>query len=354
MRAALALPLVVALLAACAAEGPPGGGRGEGAVPVVATRVTAVSWQDSVQALGTAQANESVTITAKVADVVTRVAFRDGEEVAAGQLLVALSDRAEVAQLEEAQAALVDAERQHARTRELVQAGMLNASALDQQTALRDAARARVEALRARLADRVITAPFAGVLGLRRVSPGSLVAPGTPITTLDDVSRIKLDFSIPETFLAALAVGQEIRARSAAYPDRAFRGTVRAIDSRVDPVTRTITVRAELPNPERLLRPGMLLVVELLGPPRRALVLPELAVFQIGSRHYAFRIDEETMRAEQRELEIGGRRSGEVEVREGLAEGDLVVVEGALRLRTGSPVRLAAPPSGTTTGEGQP
>jgi membrane fusion protein (multidrug efflux system) len=338
MRAFLSL-LAAASIAACSADqGTPA--RGEPTVPVVAERVAAVEWQDSVEALGTAQANESVAITAKVADIVTKVAFKDGEEVEAGQLLVALSDRAEVAQLEEAQAALLDAERQYGRTRELVEAGMLNRSALDQQQALRDAARARVEALRARLADRVITAPFAGQLGLRRVSPGSLVTPGTVITTLDDISRIKLDFSVPETFLAAVSVGQRIIARSAAFPGRSFEGTVRAVDSRVDPVTRTFIVRAELPNPERLLKPGMLLVVALLGPPRRALVVPELAVFQIGSRHYAFRIDEETMRAEQRELVLGGRRAGVVEVASGLAEGDWVVVEGALRLRHGGRVRM--------------
>lgn len=344
MRAVLLFSAVL-LLAACSAEGPVAA-RGESAVPVVARRVEAIEWQDSVEALGTAQANESVTITAKVADVVTQVAFEDGQEVQAGQLLVALSDRAEVAQLQEAEAALLEAERQFERTRELVEAGMLNRSALDQQQALRDAARARVEALRARLADRVITAPFSGRLGLRRVSPGSLVTPGTVITTLDDISRIKLDFSVPETFLAAVAVGQRIRARSAAFPDRNFEGIVRAVDSRVDPVTRTFVVRAELPNPEGLLKPGMLLVVALLGPPRRAIAVPELAVFQVGSRHYAFRIDEETMRAEQRELVLGGRRPGLVEVASGLAEGELVVVEGALRLRHGSRVALV--------GEGTP
>lgn len=346
----LGLLLIGAVLAACAGEERERP-RGEAAVPVVAGRVEAVTWQDSVEAIGTAQANESVTITAKVADIVTKVAFADGQEVEAGQLLVALSDRAEVAQLEEAQVALLEAERQYERTRELVEGGMLNRSALDQQQAIRDAARARVEALRARLEDRVIVAPFAGRLGLRRVSPGSLVAPGTVITTLDDISRIKLDFSVPETFLAAVAVGQQIRARSAAYPDRSFEGTIRAIDSRVDPVTRTFLVRAELPNRDRLLKPGMLLVVSVLGTPRRALVVPELAVFQIGSRHYAFRIDEEAMRAEQRELVLGGRRPGLVEVVAGLAEGDRLVVEGALRLRHGARVRIVAE---LTSGEMSP
>src|SRR5690606_19131515 len=131
--------------------------------------------------------------------------------------------------------------------------------------------------VRAQLSDRVITAPFDGVLGLRQVSPGSLVTPGTAIATLDDVSIIKLDFSVPETLIAALAPGQAVTALSAAFPGETFEGVLRTIDSRVDPVTRSVMARAELPNPERKLRPGMLLTVDVRRAPRQALALPELA-----------------------------------------------------------------------------
>jgi membrane fusion protein (multidrug efflux system) len=331
-----------ALLSACGSSEAPGG-RGEPqAVPVVAVAVERKPWIDAIQALGTAQANESVSITAKVTETVARVAFEDGDHVEAGQVLVALTDRAEVAQLEEAQAAYVEAERQYQRTEDLVRQGMLNVSALDQQTAARDAARARMDGIRARLADRVITAPFAGVLGLRRVSTGTLVTPGTVITTLDDISSIKLDFSLPETFLGSVAPGQKIVARAAAFPDRAFEGRVASLDSRVDPVTRAITVRAEVANPDLLLRPGMLLTVSVFSAPRDSLVVPELALVQVGARHFLFRIDE-AERARQVEVRVGARRAGEVEVLSGIAEGDLIVVEGTVRLRDGSRVSIVDP-----------
>ena len=167
---------------------------------------------DRIQALGTARANESVTLTAKTAETVARVNFSDGQSVEAGAVLVELTDRAEVAQLKEAQAAYVETEKQYDRLRGLVKQGTVTQSQVDQQLGARDSARARMEAIRVRLSDRVITAPFAGVLGFRTVSPGALVQPGTVITTLDDVRTIKLDFSVPETFLAALAVGQHIEA----------------------------------------------------------------------------------------------------------------------------------------------
>ncbi|HRQ64282.1 MAG TPA: efflux RND transporter periplasmic adaptor subunit [Xanthomonadaceae bacterium] len=338
----LLLPLLALWLAACGTDTGQGA-RGEPpSVPVVAVPVERQPWIDAIQALGTALANESVSITAKVTETVARVGFDDGDTVEVGQVLVALTDRAEVAQLEEAQAAFVEAERQYQRTADLVRQGMLNVSALDQQTAARDAARARMEGIRARLSDRVITAPFAGLLGMRRVSTGTLVTPGTVITTLDDISQIKLDFSLPETFLDAVRPGQRIVARAAAFPGREFEGVVATIDSRVDPVTRAITVRADVPNPEARLRPGMLLTVSVFSAPRESLVVPELALVQVGARHFLFRIDAE-QRARQVEVHIGARRAGEVEVLSGVAEGDLVVVEGTVRLRDGSRVVLTEP-----------
>lgn len=333
------LTFAAALVVGCSEENAPGGRSESPKVPVVAVEVEHKIWIDAIQALGTAQANESVSITAKVTESVARVAFRDGDWVEAGQVLVALTDRAEVAQLEEAQASLVEAERQYRRTSDLVQQGMLNVSALDQQTAERDAARARMEGIRARLSDRVITAPFAGVLGLRRVSTGTLVTPGTVITTLDDIARIKLDFSLPETFLSAVREGQEIRARAAAFPEIEFEGLVTTIDSRVDPVTRAITVRAEIPNPDALLRPGMLLTLSVFSAPRQSMVVPELALVQVGARHFLYRVDAE-QRARQVEVRIGARRPGEVEVLKGVEAGDLIVVEGTVRLRDGSAVEV--------------
>ena len=192
------------------------------------------------------------------------------------------------------------------------------------------------------LSDRVITAPFAGVLGFRQVSPGTLVTPGTTIASLDDVSVIKLDFSVPESFLSALAPGQGIRATSVAYPDQDFTGEVATIDSRVDPVSRAVTVRADVPNPDRLLRPGMLLTVDVFQPERQALVVPEIAVIQVSRTAHVFRVKDDNT-VEQVDVELGQRRRGEVEILDGLVAGDRIVVDGTVKLRDGSAISDVTP-----------
>ncbi|HET7843022.1 MAG TPA: efflux RND transporter periplasmic adaptor subunit [Xanthomonadales bacterium] len=335
--AALALLLVAACgrTAAPAAGGP--GRQGGKPAQVTVTTVATKPWADTLEALGTAKANESVTLTAKVTETVERVNFQDGDLVDAGQVLVDLSGRAEVAGLEEAAAAYKEAKQQYERQAELVGQGTIARSQLDTQVALRDAAYARMQAIRARLADRVISAPFAGVLGFRQVSPGTLVTPGTVIATLDDISRIKLDFTVPETFLAAVAPKQRVRARSVAFPDRNFEGEVTSIDSRVDPQTRAVQVRAEIPNPESVLRPGMLLTVTLFRPEREAIVVPELALTQVGSRSFVFVLKPDST-VQQRVVSTGSRRRGEVEIAEGLAAGERIVVEGTVKLRDGAKV----------------
>jgi membrane fusion protein (multidrug efflux system) len=310
------------------------------ATRVIATAVTPVQWRDSIDALGTTRANESVTITAKVSEIVRKVAFESGDVVEAGAVLVDLSSGAQLAGLEEARAAYQEAERQLTRQQELADRQLVAVSQIDTQRAARDAARARMNVVRAALSDRVITAPFAGVLGLRQVSPGSLVTPGTPIATLDDISVIKLDFSVPERFLAVLARGQEVAARSETYPDRAFHGKVTSVDSRIDPVTRSIAVRAEIPNPELLLRPGMLMGVQLFQEPRDTLAIPEIAVLQVGMDSFVYRVTPEET-AERVPVELGARRKGEVEIVRGLAAGDRIVTEGAVKLRDGARVSLA-------------
>ena len=307
---------------------------------VTAALAQNAQWQDEIQALGTAQANESVTLTAKVTETVTRINFQDGDFVEAGAVLVDLSGRAEVAQLEAAQATFVESSKQYERLAELVKQGTIPRSQLDTQLSVRDAARARANAIRAALADRIISAPFSGVLGFRRVSPGALVTPGSVITTLDDISTIKLDFTVPEGYLGQLAAGQTIRATSASFPDQIFEGKVSAVGSRVDPLTRAVPVRAELPNPDAKLHPGMLLSVRLLQAPRETLVVPEIAVVQVGTQAHVFRIDENNV-AHQVTVVLGARRRGEVEVQSGLTAGDRIVVDGTVKLRDGSKVRLA-------------
>ncbi|MDZ7824851.1 MAG: efflux RND transporter periplasmic adaptor subunit [Gammaproteobacteria bacterium] len=312
--------------------------QGSGPTPVVVADVIRAPFLDTLQAVGTAAANESVEITASVSDRVESLTFREGELAEAGQVLVQLDTREEEAELAEALANLDDQRRQFERLDALVATNSAALSQRDEQKSRMDAAAARVEVIRARIADRTLRAPFSGLVGLREVSPGALVSPGARITTLDDLQPLKLDFSIPESFLTILRPGAVIRARTIAYPGQVFEGRVAHISPRIDPVTRSVAIRAELPNEDRLLRPGMLLTLDLVRDRRQGLMVPEAALIPEGDRQYLYRLVDGTV--ERIEVGIGARRPGIVEITRGLEEGDRVVVEGALRLRPGVEVRI--------------
>lgn len=307
--------------------------------PVIVQKVSLYLFADIIEAIGTARANESVTLTARVSDTVKRIHFSDGGTVAAGTILVTLNNAEELANVSSALASYTEAKQQFDRTQALVDQGNLSQAALDAAIRAVDEATGRLGAARARAGDYVISAPFAGMLGLRQVSPGTLVSPGTPVTTLDDISLIKLDFSVPERFISAIRPGQEIAANAAAYRDREFRGLVTTINSRVDPITRAVTVRAEIANPEALLRPGMLLTVDLVSNLTETISIPEKALIPVGDSQFVFRITTENT-SERIEVQVGRRYGDRVEVLGGLQEGDLVVTAGTLRLRPGGQVRI--------------
>ncbi|HEX6996840.1 MAG TPA: efflux RND transporter periplasmic adaptor subunit [Gammaproteobacteria bacterium] len=311
-----------------------------GAVAVVTAVARVEPMALEIEAVGTTYANESVEVTSKASNVVTAILFEEGSEVAEGDILVRMDDAQARAALAEAQAALADSQNQYQRSRELVASQALSVAQLDQIEAALKAAQARVAAAEARLADTVIRATFDGRTGFRHVSVGSFVSPGTVITTLDDISRIKLDFTVPETYLHALRRGLPVTARSAGLPGRTFEGEVTNLDSRIDPVTRSITVRAELPNPDRVLRPGMFMTVTLLGDLEPALLVPEAAIVPEQGRTYVFAVLGDVV--DRREVQIGKRRPGQVEIVAGLAEGERVVVEGTQNLRDGTRVQEAA------------
>ena len=333
------------LLAACGRDAAPAAG-GQGApAAVVTTQVVALApWNDTISALGTVKARESVTITAKVSETVDRVHFESGDEVAANAPLVTLSGRQQQAALQAAEAEAREAEQQYRRGSELVGQQLIARSLLDTQRATRDATMARVAQMRADIGDRSIRAPFAGMLGMRQVSPGALVTPGTVVATLDDISRVYVDFPVPEVYLAHLEVGQKLAGRSVAWPGVAFQGEVSSIDARVDPASRAVTVRGDFPNAERRLRPGMLLQVELSRPQRQALVLPEIAVVQVGRDTFVWRVKDDGT-AERVTIEVGERRAGQAEVLRGIAAGDRIVVDGTGKLRPGLAVTEPAAPA---------
>jgi membrane fusion protein, multidrug efflux system len=316
--------------------GVPSGGMGA-PVGVVVAQVSRVPFALELEAVGNARANEAVDITAKISNRITAIRFREGQQVKAGDVLVEFDGEQARANVAEAEAALRDSRSQFNRSRELYNTKALSEAQLDQLQATLTGNEARVAGARSQLNDTIIRAPFAGRVGLRNISVGSFVSPGTVITTLDDTSIIKLDFSVPEVFLSTLKEGLTVAARSSAYPENDFNGKVTSIDSRLDPVSRAVLVRAQIANNDGRLKPGMFMTVKLTRSQSPALMIPEQALIPEGDKRYVFAVrDGKAVRSEVR---TGRRRPGEVEILGGVAEGDTVVIEGTQKIRDGVAVK---------------
>lgn len=327
-----------ALLAAC------GGGdakQRDRAPPLVTAEApTEMRFVNRIDAVGTAVANEQVTLSAPVTERIVRLNFDDGSYVQRGQVIAVLQQAQQSAQLREVQAREREAGQQLQRIEALKDRGFATRSNYDAQVAAAAQARAQAQAVRAEIGERVIRAPFAGWVSLRNISVGAIAGQGTAIATISDVSTIKLDFTVPETMLSAIREGQAIEARSDAWPDRTFRGVVHTIDPVIDPNTRAVMVRARLPNPGRLLRPGMLLTVAVENAPRMALSVPELAVVGEGDSRYVFVVDGEG-RARRTQVRTGVRADGRIEIVSGLRPGQRIVTDGIVKVADGMTVRLA-------------
>lgn len=332
-----------------ATAAPPGGGRGGpgggGAPTVLAVAAGMHTFTDGLQALGSAQARESIVLTPKVADTIRAIRFDSGDRVRQGQVLVEMSSVEQAADLAEVRAANSAAQEELRRYQELFDRGFASQARLDTVRAAADAAEARLNAGGSRIADRTIRAPFAGVVGLRTASPGQFMRPGDQIGTLDDVSQIKLDFDVPETQISRVTNGVEIVARTAAYPERTFTGVIANVDSRIDPNTRTVRVRAILPNRDEALRPGMLLTVEVRSNPRQALAIPEIAILDQADGAYVYRVvaREGGQAVDLVRIQTGQRSGGMAEVLSGLAVGERVITEGVQSVRPGQPVQIGDP-----------
>lgn len=353
MKRLIAFPLAAALI--CSALFPvdalaqPRAGGGAAAMPVIVSAAKIEPFVERVEALGTLRANESVILTAKTTDTIRAIHFNDGQRVARGDVLVEMTNEEQSAQLDEERANVAEAKKQLDRIRALRAAGTASQTLLDQRQREYTAAQARLRAVESRLQDRLITAPFDGVVGLRNVSVGALLQPGTRITTLDDDSVMKMDFSIPELFVPTVQPGLRINAQSRAFGDRAFSGEIASIDSQIDPVTRSVVVRAMIPNDDLVLKPGLLMNVVLEKNPRDSIVIPEAAIIPEGRNNYVLRLDRSVEPPVVRRVAIvtGGRVPGLVEVAEGLAAGDLVVTHGTMTVRPNQPVRVLAVDDGT-------
>jgi membrane fusion protein (multidrug efflux system) len=326
------------LVAGCEDEPAASAGGWGGIAKVVTQAVALQPMVDEIQALGTAKANESIDIQPRISSLIERILFEEGQLVEQGELLVELENNEIVAGVALAMASLSVSQSLYNRSKSLADTQAISAAYLEELFAQVRVNKAQVEAAKARLENTVIRAPFSGRVGLRRVSPGSFVDNSTVITTLDDVSKIKLDFSVPETFLTAVSDGMAIRASSLVYPDRVFAGTVTSVDTRLDPVSRSVQVRAIIPNPEGLLRPGMFMTVDLQRDRGNVLLAPEQAIVPEGTVQYVFVVANGV--AEKRAVILGRRIPGFVVISSGLSAGESVITEGTHKVRDGSKVEI--------------
>ncbi len=311
-------------------------------LPVKAAPATRTTLNVEVTAVGTLHADETVMVRPEIAGRVETIHFREGQKIRQGEPLVTLDQEEYQAQLASSAAQLALEQSSYRRLQDMDRQQLTSQQNLDEAKAKLDTARAQQELNRVHLSKTVIRAPFDGMIGLRKISPGAYVKPGDDIVALESLGAMKLDFRVPETYLARLAVDQRLAARVDAYPEQSFEGTIYAIEPALDEETRTVLLRARLPNPHNQLRPGLFARVSLILERREdALVVPEQAIVPVGQTTFVYRVADG--KAVMTPVKLGLRRPGLVEILEGLSAGDLVVTDGQLKIRDGAAVQVLPP-----------
>jgi membrane fusion protein (multidrug efflux system) len=343
--------------------------------PVVTVSAEAAKterWIPKLRAIGTLKAETGIDVTTQAAGIAKTIAFSSGDDVKQGALLVQLDDNVEQADLQSALATLKNAESDLARQQDLFRRGTVAQSQLDQAIAKRDETAAAVEKIRATIAQKRITAPFDGKLGIRRVDVGQYVSPGQPLVPLQSLDDIVVDFPLPEQDISRVKVGQTVELRVDAWPGEVFSGTIDAVDARVNQETRTIVVRGQIANPDRRLLPGMFANLEVLaGEPQDVVTVPRTAITYslYGDSIYVVKpapkpaepappaatsstsdaqavaatppaAKEPQLVVERRFVKVGDTRDGRAAISEGLKAGEEVVIVGQLKLSPGALVRI--------------
>jgi membrane fusion protein, multidrug efflux system len=334
--------LALALATGCggAAGGPPEPPSTE----VVIAPVTESPVEELLSAIGSVEANEQVQLKAEAAGVITRIGFTEGGPVAEGDLLFELDSAKENALLAQVRADEDVARQNLERARQLANTRAISAQELDQLVSLVEARNAARQLQEELLSDMRILAPFAGVMGARRVSAGQYVDRGQPLVDLVDKATVKITFSVPERRLSQIQLGQEVRVTVSAYPDRVFRGDVDLVSPVVDEATRTVLIRAVVPNSEDLLNPGMFARVQILIERReQSLVIPESALVASLDGFSVYVVNDG--QAHLTPVVVGVRDRGTAEIRSGLEAGQAIVVRGTQKLVDGMAVTAAAAPT---------
>ena len=289
------------------------------------------------EALATTRAFESLSITSNVTETIAAFHFEEGQLVQKGQRLLSFTQDEEKAQQDAIEADLREHRREVKRLQRLVEKGAAAQSQLDAR--LTDLARAEavLREVQAKISDRTIVAPFDGVVGIRNYSVGALVRPGDEITTLDAIQVMKVDMTVPATYLPMLKAGLAFTATSDVFGDRVFTGKITHIGTRINEVTRSLRVRGELPNTDLVLKPGLFLNVIIVTETRQGILVPEIAVIFRGDKQFLYTVDENN-KVLLRPVELGARQDGQVEIRKGLAVGEKVLVEGVVKVTAGQTV----------------
>lgn len=317
------------------------GAKSEPPLAVTISSATRTEMIQTVEVLGTSRSDESVDIMPVVTERVEQIHFDDGQSVKKGQLLVTLRHEEEKARLKSAREELREQEREFRRIQNLVKTNAAAQSSLDERKTLLEQARHDIAVIQAQIEDRIIRAPFEGIVGLRNVSPGMLVESDTLITTLDDIRKIKVDFSVPSVYLKSTEEGLEISASPRALPDATYTGRISKVDVRIDPMTRSFTARALFENSDFALKPGMLFVIDLIKARKHTLVIPESAVVKYAEKAFVFALDDAD-KIIRKEVETGIRKPGYVEILTGIEEGQRVVIDAVHRVREGQLVTVKA------------
>ena len=322
-------------------------GRPSTATTVELAKATVQRIAQTVEAVGTTRARQSVEIVPEEDGRVLELLILPGQSVNRGDILVKLDDQIERADLAEARARVTEREQALARIEQLASTAAVSQATLEDSTARLAEARAQLDRAEQRFANRTITAPFSGVVGLSAIDPGAWAESGEKITTLDDLTDVEVEFSLPETLFASVRVGQHVSARSAAFPGQSFDGQIAALDSRIDPISRSFRARAIIPNPDSVLPAGMFMSLTLTLSENDRVVVPEEAVIFQAAETYVF-VAEDGIASRIR-IETGQRQDGLVTVTEGLEDGTEIIVRGLQRVKDGGAItvlgRDAAAPS---------
>ena len=330
---------------AAAPKGGPGGPPGGGAVTIEATKVVQAALPQSITAVGSLRSDESITVRPEVAGRIAAIGFNEGQRVEKGTMLLRLDPSVNDAEVRQARANMTLAKTKYDRAVDLSKSNFISGQARDEAENNLKVAEAALALAEAKLAKTEIRAPFSGVIGLRQVSVGDYVKEGADLVNLEAIDPLKVDFRVPEIYLRQVRVGQPLEVTLDAVAGRVYNGRVYAINPLVDAAGRSIVIRAQVANTDTRLRPGMFARVRLITEERAdALVVPEQALVPQGTEQFVFRVADG--KAQRVRVEIGQRGDGKVEVRQGLAVDDVVVVAGQLKLRDGVPVTIAGRPAG--------